>query len=49
MDYCFMEREIFKNINNKRLDKIDALSKPIDYCDLKFIVNSGGLETILVN
>ena len=38
-------REIFKNIYNKRLDKIDALSKAIDYGDLKFIISSGGTET----
>ena len=30
---------------NKRLDKIDELSETIDYGDLKFIVNSSGLET----
>ena len=39
------EREIFKSIYNKILDKIDELSKKIDYGDLKFIVNSSGLET----
>ena len=39
------EREIFKNICNKRLDKIDEFSKTINYGDLKFIVNSSGLET----
>ena len=39
------EREIFKNIYNKRVNKIDELSKKIDYGDLKFIVNSNGLET----
>ena len=39
------EKEIFKNICNKRLDKIDELSKTINYGDLKFIVNSSGLET----
>ena len=33
------------NIYNKRLDKIDKLSKKIDYGHLKFIVNSTGLET----
>ena len=38
------EREIFKNIYNKRLTKIDELSTKIDYGDLKFIVNSTGLE-----
>ena len=39
------EREIYKNIYNKRLDKIDELSKKIDHDDLKFIVNSSDLET----
>ena len=31
------EKEIFKNMNNKRFDKTDKLSKKIDY--------SSGLET----
>ena len=31
------EREIFKNIYNKRLDKIEELDKKIDYDDLIFI------------
>ena len=39
------EREILKNSYNKRLDKIDELSKKIDYGDLQFVVNSTGLET----
>ena len=39
------ERDIFKNIHNKGLDKIDELSKTIDYGYLKFIVNRSGLET----
>ena len=39
------EREVFKNIYKKRLDKIDELSKKIVYGDLKFTVNSSGLET----
>ena len=39
------EKEIFKNIYSKRLDKIEELSKSIDYSDWKFIVNSSGLET----
>ena len=30
-------------------NEIDELSKTIDYDDLKFIVNSKGLETVLVN
>ena len=39
------EREIFKNIYNERLNKIDHLSKIIDYGDLKFIVNNSRLKT----
>ena len=39
------EREIFKNIYNKRLNKIDELSKTNDYGDLKFIISSSGTET----
>ena len=39
------EREILKNIYKKRLDKMDELSKKIDYGDLKFIVYSSGLVT----
>ena len=39
------EREIFKTIYNKRLNKIDELSRKMDYIDLKFIINSSGLET----
>ena len=38
------EREIFNNINNKRLNKIDELSKTNDYDDLEFIVSSCGIE-----
>ena len=38
------QRNIFKNIFDKRLNKIDELSKKIDYDDQKFIVNSIGLE-----
>ena len=36
------EREIFKNIYNKRLDKIEELSKKIDYNNLKYTVISSG-------
>ena len=39
------EREISKNIYNKRHDKIDELSKTIDYSDLKPIISSSGTET----
>ena len=38
------EREIFKNIYNERLDKIEGLRKKIDYNDLRFIVSSTGDE-----
>ena len=39
------EREIFKNIYKKRLDKIEELTKKINYDDLNFIVESSGDET----
>ena len=36
------EREIFKNIYNKRLDKIEELNNKIDYDDLEYVaLNSG--------
>ena len=38
------EREILKNISNKRLNKIDELSKTIDYNDMKLIISSSGTE-----
>ena len=38
------ETEIFKDIYNKRLDKIEELDKKIDYNDLKYTVISSGEE-----
>ena len=38
------EREIFKNMYNKRLDKIEELRKKIDYNNLKYTVRSSGEE-----
>ena len=38
------EREIFKNIYNKRLDKIEELSKKTDYNNLKYTVISSSEE-----
>ena len=38
------ETEIFKSIYNKRLDKIEELSKKIDYNNLKYTVISSGEE-----
>ena len=38
------EREIFENIYNKRLDKIEELSKKTDYNNLKYTVTSSGEE-----
>ena len=40
------EREIYNRIYNKTLDKIDELSKTIDYSNLKFIISNSGTETI---
>ena len=39
------ERERFKNIHNKRLDKIDGLTRKTDYDDLEFKINNTGLKT----
>ena len=39
------EREIFKNIYNERLNKIEELTKKINYDDLNFIFQSSGDET----
>ena len=39
------EREIFKNIYNKRLDKIEELDKKTDYYDLIFITKSKKRKT----
>ena len=38
------EREIFKDIYNKRLDKLEELNNKIDYDDLKYVVESSGYE-----
>ena len=38
------EREIFKDIYNKRLDKIEELNNKIDYGNLKYVVESSGDE-----
>ena len=38
------ERKIFKNIYNKGLDKIEELSKKMDYNNLKYTVISSGEE-----
>ena len=38
------EREIFKDICNKRLDKLEELNNKIDYDDLKYVVEGSGDE-----
>ena len=38
------EREIFKDIYSKRLDKIEELNNKIDYNNLKYVVVSSGDE-----
>ena len=38
------ERKIFKDIYNKRLDKIEELNNKIDYDNLKYVVESSGDE-----
>ena len=43
---CIIRKEqIFRNIYNKRLDKIEDLPTKNDYCDFNFIVQSGDIET----
>ena len=38
------EREIFKDIYNKRLDKIEELNNKIDYDNLKYVAERSGVE-----
>ena len=38
------EREILKDIHNKRLDKIKELDNKIDYDDLKYVVERSGAK-----
>ena len=38
------EREIFKDIYNKRLDKLEELNNKIDYDNLKYVVEKSGDE-----
>ena len=38
------EREIFKDIYIKRLDKLEELNNKIDYDNLKYVVESSGVE-----
>ena len=38
------EREIFKDIYNKRLDKIEELNNKIDYDTLKYVAERSGVE-----
>ena len=39
------KREKFKNIYNKRLDKIEGLFKKNDFGELNFIISNIGTET----
>ena len=39
------ERKIFKNIYNEKLDKIEELSKKINFDDLKYFIERSGMET----
>ena len=41
------EREIFKDIYNKRLDKIEELNNKIDYDNLEYVVYSNKKKTFL--
>ena len=39
------EKEVFKNIYNEDLDKIEELTKKINYGDLKFAAEKTGVRT----
>ena len=39
------EREIYKNIYNKKLDEIEVLVNKVNYDDLKYVTESSGIET----
>ena len=39
------EREIYKNIYNKKLDEIEELVNKVNYDDLKYVTESSGIET----
>ena len=39
------EREILKNIYNKKLDKIEELANKVNYYDLKCLTESSNIET----
>ena len=43
------EIEIFKDIYNKRLDKIEELNNKIDYDNLKYVAEKGGVKKIVLN
>ena len=43
------EREIFKDIYNKRLDKLEELNNKIDYNNLNYVVLSSGDEYNFIN
>ena len=38
------DREIFKDIYNKRPDKLEELNNKINYDNLKYVVESSGVE-----
>ena len=39
------EREIYKNIYNKKLNEIEELVNKVNYDDLKYFTESSGIET----
>ena len=39
------EREIFKNIYNERLNKIEELTKKTNFDNLKYFTEKSGMET----
>ena len=45
MNYFFQRKEKYLRIFTIRLDKIDELSKTIDYDDFKFFISNSDTET----
>ena len=44
INYKFQKKENFKDIYNKKVDKIEELNNKIDYDNLKYVVERSGDE-----
>ena len=49
MNYCYLRKKIFKDIYNERFDRLEELTKEIDYNDLNFVAECTGAETDFTN